>query len=253
MKTDTFLFWLTDIVIAGALLSRLPMPHLSEAAFERTAHATWAYPIAGGVLGAIAGGVAAVLLAIGLPAAFAAGVLLAVLMLLTGAMHEDGLGDTADGFWGGFDRARRLEIMKDSQTGTYGILALLIVTGLRWSAYTLILPMGILPVIAVAALSRAGMPCVMAALPHARDVGLSHSVGRPDVPTAVLGLGTAVLVAGLCVGGAAIGGILAAIVTAAIVAMVAKVKIDGQTGDVLGAAQQLSEVAILAVFIMLLT
>lgn len=252
MKTDTFLFWLTDIVIAAALLSRLPMPQLSEAAFERTAHATWAYPIAGGVLGALAGSVAAVLVAFGLPVVFAAGVLLAVLMLLTGAMHEDGLGDTADGFWGGFDPERRLEIMKDSQTGTYGILAIVIVTGLRWSAYATLLPQGILPVVAVAALSRAGMPCVMAALPHARNLGLSHSVGRPDAPTAVLGLGVALLIAGLCVGGAAIGGMLAGLTMAAVVALVAKLKINGQTGDVLGASQQLSEIAVLAALILLL-
>lgn len=252
MKTDTFLFWLTDILIAATLLSRLPLPRVADASFERSAHAAWAYPVAGALVGSIAASVGAVLMMLGLPAGVAAGVLLAALMLQTGAMHEDGLGDSADGFWGGYDRERRLEIMKDSQTGTYGILALLIVTGIRWSAYATLLPFGVLPVIAAAALSRATMPCVMATLPHARDTGLSHSVGQPDAPTAVLGLGVALFIAGLCVGGATIGAVLAALAAAAAIGLVAQTKIGGQTGDVLGATQQLSEVAILVVFLLLL-
>ncbi|WP_299678914.1 adenosylcobinamide-GDP ribazoletransferase [uncultured Roseobacter sp.] len=253
MKTDSFPSWFTDILLAGTLLSRVPLPHLSEATFARGAQAAWAYPIAGAGLGAIAGLVASLCLALGLPAVFAAGALLITLMVLTGAMHEDGLGDTADGFWGGFEPARRLEIMRDSHTGTYGILALILITGLRWSAYAALLPLGVLPVIAVAALSRAGMPCLMAALPHARDDGLSKSVGRPDVPTAVLGLGVALLLAGLCVGGAAIGGLLAILAATAVVGAIARSKIGGQTGDVLGAAQQISELFALAAFILLLT
>ena len=253
MKTDRFPFWLLDILLAGTLLSRLPLPELPQTAFDRTANATWAYPGAGAVLVAIAACVASLTLAMGVPAVFAAGVLLATLMLLTGAMHEDGLGDTADGFWGGFDRPRRLEIMKDSQTGTYGLLALLIVTGLRWSAYAALLPLGAWPVIAVAVLSRAPMPCLMAALPHARDFGLSHSVGRPDAPTAVLGLGIALFLAGLCVGGAAIGGLVSALLAAAAVGWLSKIKIDGQTGDVLGASQQMSEICALAALVLLMT
>lgn len=253
MKTDKIPFWLTDILLAGSLLSRLPLPHIPEAAFDRAANACWAYPVAGAVIGACAGLAAAVLLALGLPAVFAAGGVLAVLMLLSGAMHEDGLGDTADGFWGGFDRERRLEIMKDSHIGTYGILALLIVTGLRWSAYATLLPLGGWVVIATATISRATMPCVMAALPDARDGGLSQSVGRPDAPTAVLGLGVALLLAGLCVGGGAIGGVLIALAIAALMGWLAKLKIGGQTGDILGATQQLSEVGILAVFVLVLT
>ncbi|MGZ2258436.1 adenosylcobinamide-GDP ribazoletransferase [Roseobacter sp. A03A-229] len=253
MKTDSLPFWVTDILLAATLLSRMPLPRLPETAFARGAQASWAYPIAGAVLGAGAACAAALCLALGLPAVFAAGVLLITLVLLTGAMHEDGLGDTADGFWGGFEPARRLEIMRDSQTGTYGILALILITGLRWSAYAALLPLGVLPVIAAAALSRAAMPCLMAALPHARDDGLSKSVGRPDAPTAVLGLGIALVIAGLCVGGAAIGGLLAGLAVAALVGTLARAKIGGQTGDVLGAAQQLGELCTLAAFILLLT
>ncbi len=253
MKTDSFPSWFIDILLGATLLSRVPLPRLHEDAFARGAAASWAYPIAGAALGAIAGGTAALVLAAGAPSVFAAGVLLAVLMLLTGAMHEDGLGDTADGFWGGFAPARRLEIMRDSRTGTFGILALILITGLRWSAYATLLPLGLLPVIAAAALSRAGMPCLMAALPHARNDGLSRSVGRVAAPTAGLGLAIGLLIAGLCVGVAAIGALLALLVAVLGVGLLARAKIGGQTGDVLGAAQQLGEVCILAALVILLT
>ncbi|MCV3272646.1 adenosylcobinamide-GDP ribazoletransferase [Roseobacter sinensis] len=252
MKTDSFPSWFTDLLVAATLLSRIPLPQLPEAAFARAPNACWTYPIVGAVLGALAACAAGLSLALGLPAVFAAGVLLAALMLLTGAMHEDGLGDTADGFWGGVDHARRLDIMRDSHIGSFGVLALILITGLRWSAYAALLPLGLLQVIAVAALSRAGMACVMAALPHSRDDGLSKSVGRPDAPTAVLGLGIALLIGGLCVGGAAIGGLLAMLAGTAVVGMLARRKIGGQTGDVLGAAQQISEVCTLGAFVVLL-
>ncbi|GFE51992.1 adenosylcobinamide-GDP ribazoletransferase [Roseobacter cerasinus] len=253
MKTDSFPPWFTDILLAAALLSRLPLPHLPESAFARGGQASWAYPIVGAGLGGLAACAGAVALALGLPAVFAAGLLLATLMMLTGAMHEDGLGDTADGLWGGFTLERRLEIMRDSHIGTYGILALILITGLRWSAYVALLPLGVLPVMAAATLSRVGMPFLMATLPHARQDGLSKSVGQPDVPTAVLGLGLALLIGGLCVGAAAIGGLLAVLLATALIGLLARRKIGGQTGDILGACQQIGEVCALAALVILLT
>lgn len=253
MKTDRLPLWFTDILLAATLLSRLPLPHLPEITFARGAQASWAYPMVGAGLGGLAACVGAATLALGLPPVYAAGLLLATLMVLTGAMHEDGLGDTADGFWGGFTPERRREIMRDSHTGTYGILALIVITGLRWSAYVVLLPLGVLPVMAAAALSRAGMPCLMAALPHARQDGLSKSVGRPHMPTAVLGLCLALLIGGLCVGAVAIGGLLAVLISTALIGLLAWRKIGGQTGDILGASQQVGEVCALGVFVILLT
>ncbi|MFK7881419.1 adenosylcobinamide-GDP ribazoletransferase [Roseobacter sp.] len=253
MKTDRLPFWLLDILVAGLLLSRLPLPRLPQAAFANPARAVWAYPLIGAILGSIAVSCALLLTALGLPTAFAAGVLLAALMLTTGGMHEDGLADTADGFWGGFDQKRRLEVMKDSHLGTYGLLALIIVTGLRWSAYATLLPLGLLPIVAVAALSRSAMPCLMIALPHARQTGLSHSVGRPGERPTILGLGTAFTLAAACVGAPALLGLLAALLIAACIGVLSHIKIKGQTGDVLGATQQISELGILACFIVVLT
>ncbi len=59
---------------------------------------------------------------------------LGLLAMMTGAMHEDGLADTVDGFWGGWTVQRRLEIMKDSHIGSYGVIALVLSLGLRWMA-----------------------------------------------------------------------------------------------------------------------
>ncbi|MDW3222415.1 MAG: adenosylcobinamide-GDP ribazoletransferase [Paracoccaceae bacterium] len=253
MKTDRLPFWVLDLLVAGALLSRLPLPHLPEDAFKHANRAVWAYPVMGAILGAIAGGLGLAVTGLGLPVEFAAGGVLATAILLTGAMHEDGLADTADGFWGGFDRAHRLEIMKDSHTGTYGILALLIVIGLRWVAYAALLPHGILPIVAGAVLSRAMMPCIMVWLPHARNIGLSKSVGMPRLPVVSLGLAVALVLASLCVGLPAISGQIAGLAVVLLVGWIAMRKISGQTGDVLGATQQLSELAILGVFVSQMT
>lgn len=232
-----------DVALSLVLLTRLPLPHLPKAAFARQAQAAWAFPLAGLAVALPACGLAWVLLALGLPAQVAAGGFLGVQILLTGAMHEDGLADSADGLWGGFDKDRRLEIMKDSRIGAYGVIALILCLGLRWSLYAALLATGQLwSLLALAMLSRAVMPGLMATLPNARGSGLSAQVGRPNRAPAVLGA-TLALVAGLALIGAPIWimGATAAL-TALAVARIAKAKIGGQTGDILGASQQLAEI-----------
>jgi len=123
-----------DIPAAIGLLSRLPVPVDTDLATRRGARAAWAYPLAGLVVGALAGLVAQVALWLGLPPSIAALLALAAMIAITGALHEDGLADSADGLWGGWDRARRLEIMKDSRIGTYGVLALGLTLLLRAAA-----------------------------------------------------------------------------------------------------------------------
>ncbi|WP_299611881.1 adenosylcobinamide-GDP ribazoletransferase [uncultured Tateyamaria sp.] len=233
---------LWDMAAALVLLTRLPLPPLPDHAFVHGARAVWAYPLVGLVLGLILTVLAVMLSALSLSPGIIAGVLLGSLIMLTGAMHEDGLADTADGLWGGHDRNRRLEIMKDSRIGAYGVLALIVVMGLRWLGLVEASWTGIL---AALMLSRAAMPPLMLVLPPARVTGLSHSVGAPrmgDVMAAVLIGGIAAVV---LVGSA---GLVAAFVAAAIAGLVglfAKVKIGGQTGDILGATQVLTEVAVL--------
>ncbi|UWR89287.1 adenosylcobinamide-GDP ribazoletransferase [Phaeobacter inhibens] len=235
-----------DFLLVLILLTRLPMPRLQKQQFARHAHAAWAFPFAGVAVAVPACLLAVIAQGMGLSPMLAAGIALLTQTLLTGAMHEDGLADTADGFWGGFTRERRLEIMKDSQIGTYGVLALIMTIGLRWIAYASLLAAdSVWALLPVAMLSRAMMPVVMAALPNARTTGLSSSVGRPPWRVCGLGLAIATLAAVLFLGWNAWGPLLAMCMVSAVIAATARTKIGGQTGDVLGATQQLCELVAL--------
>ncbi|MEM6371888.1 MAG: adenosylcobinamide-GDP ribazoletransferase [Pseudomonadota bacterium] len=238
---------LWDLAAALVLLTRLPVPRLPDAAFSDPARAAWAYPLVGLVLGGAAGIVMALSAWLGLPALMSAGLTLATLIVLTGAMHEDGMADTTDGLWGGHDPARRLEIMKDSRIGAYGVLALILAMGLRWLGLAEVTVGGLVTALV---LSRAMMPVVMRA-PHARDTGLSHSVGRPRPDT----VGIALIIGAVCATALAGSHGLAAMVTALGVALgivaLARAKIGGQTGDILGATQICCEITVLLTLIML--
>lgn len=238
---------LRDVPLACGLLSRLPIPVDADFASARGARAAWAYPLAGGLVALIAGGIGALALMAGLPPSVAAGLVLAGQVILTGAMHEDGLADSADGLWGGWTKERRLEIMKDSRIGSYGVLALILSLLLRCSALTALGP-SLLPVLLAAALlSRAAMVGLMTELPNAREGGLSRSVGRPGRRTAWAGTGIALGLSLVIVGPAALPFALAAGLAGLGCAAIAQAKIGGQTGDILGASQQVCEIAILAV------
>ncbi len=240
-KNDTGLISPWDPALALVLLTRLPLPALPDHVFARQARAAWAWPIVGLLVGGLAWAIGAALLAAGLPPMATAGLMLALLVTTTGAMHEDGLADTADGLWGGFTRERRLEIMKDSRIGSYGVLALIVVQGLRWSALAGLAAAGGLGALLAAALwSRAVMAVLMTALPHARADGLGRSVGRPPVPTAALACALALTGAALTGTPVLLPALLALAGTAALGAL-AHARIGGQTGDILGAAQQLAE------------
>ncbi|MFV2003523.1 MAG: adenosylcobinamide-GDP ribazoletransferase, partial [Paracoccaceae bacterium] len=114
----------------------------------------------------------------------------------------DGLADCVDGFWGGDTPARRLEIMRDSQIGSYGVIALVMSLLLRLSLLAELFSHGVVfaPLLAAAVLSRVPMVALMHWLEPARTDGLSAQVGRPDHATtllaAVLGLLLALLLVG---------------------------------------------------------
>lgn len=245
-KTDTGHAWLWDLPTAAVLLTRLPLPTLPQHAFARTARTVWAYPVVGLLLGLIICILSWLCSALGLSTPITAGLILGALILLTGALHEDGLADTADGLWGGQDVARRLEIMKDSRIGAYGVLALIVAMGLRWLGLAETSISGIVTALAV---SRAMMPPLMLALPHARSTGLSHSVGVPPFRAVVTAILIAAIVAVLLNGGAGVLALLVAGGVATVIGWVAKTKIGGQTGDILGATQICAEIAVLIVLI----
>lgn len=238
---------LRDVAAAIGLLSRLPVRVNEAHATARGASAAWAYPLAGLVVGLIACVVGQIALSLGLAASLVAGLIIATVVIITGAMHEDGLADAADGLWGGWDKTRRLEIMKDSSIGAYGVIALVLGLGLRWQALTVLIGVGgvWVPVLAAAMISRAVMVPVMARLPHARDTGLSHAVGRPDEMTALIAIAIAVIGALFLLQFSGLWVIAAAALSALACALIAKAKINGQTGDILGATQQVAEISML--------
>ena len=241
-ENDTRLFAISDLGGAIGLLTRLPFGGVG-----RGAASSWAWPVVGAGVGAMAAAVGVAAVAVGVAPGAAAALALAVQAMLTGGLHEDGLSDTFDGLMGGRDAARRLEIMRDSRIGSFGALALVLVVLMRWSALVVLLaaPGAVWAVVAAAALSRAVMPVIMAAVPPARLDGLSRMVGRPGPVRVILAVLVAVALAVPAAGWglASILGALAFGMTA--LALWARARIGGQTGDILGAAQQLAEALVL--------
>ena len=243
----------TAILRALAFLTRMPPVARAFAGDHRLGDDAWAFPLAG-FLAALPAALALWALPnLGLSPLVAAVVAVAVMVAVTGALHEDGLGDVADGLGGHHERERALAIMKDSRVGSYGALALvfaalarvallaeLLMAGAGWTA---------LAYLGVAAASRGVMAWLWADLPSARAGGLADSVGRPGRKTglAALGLGAALqILCGLPLtgGGLAVSPLVAAFVFLWFRSFIRR-RIGGQTGDCLGAMQQLVEIALL--------
>jgi adenosylcobinamide-GDP ribazoletransferase len=239
--------WWDDLVAACRFLTRLPIAGLSSAHTGLLARSMRAFPLAGIVVGVVGWAAFAIAAGIGLPATIAALLAIAATVLVTGALHEDGLADTADGFGGGEGRAGKLAIMRDSRSGAYGVLALVFSVALRAAALTVLTtPRVGAALVAAHAVSRAGLPIIMRWLDPARDDGLGASAGQPDDLAVGWCLGIALVVALLCLGFGP--GLIAVIVAAAAMAGLASLaqrQIGGYTGDVLGAAQQIGEIAML--------
>ncbi|HEX3415721.1 MAG TPA: adenosylcobinamide-GDP ribazoletransferase [Stellaceae bacterium] len=232
---------------ATAFFTRLPVE--PRAAGEwRLADSAWAFPLVGAGIGGAAA--LALLLAqlVGLASWLAA--LLSVMagIALTGALHEDGLADTADGFCGGRDRDEKLAILRDSRQGTYGVLAIVLSVLLRAAALAGIgdvIHAG-LALVAAHAVSRAALPAAMMGLTPARPDGLGATAGTPRAGGAIAAalIGTAIASAALGPGRGAIAVSLTGVLVFAM-GELARRQIGGYTGDVLGAFQQVAEVVIL--------
>lgn len=237
-----------DVPSAFAMLTRLPIPVDHAKAGHRAADAAWAYPLVGGVVGLMAGIVGWLLAALAVPPAMAAAAALATLVMLTGGLHEDGLADCADGFGGGDSVDRRLEIMKDSRVGAFGVLALVLAGLARWGGVEALVDAGaIWTFAAVGAVSRLPMVLTMFAMPLARPNGLAAQVGLVGPVTAGVAAAVTVVLALLFAGWGGLLMLIVACLAAAVVCVWAWQRIEGYTGDVLGAVQQIAEVAALAV------
>jgi adenosylcobinamide-GDP ribazoletransferase len=191
----------------------------------------------------------------GVNALLTAALTVTALVLTTGAFHEDGLADSADGLFGGHTPERRLEIMKDSRVGTFGALALGLSLLLRVSALAAILQGAGAWALAAAVLvaapwSRVEGIRILATIEPTRRDGASASVGQPErsVLPIAYGLSGAVALLLVAIGALPLAGVILGLALSALaiywLSRTAIRLIGGQTGDILGAAQQLGEIAI---------
>ena len=245
-----FLLWREDIMSAVMFLTQVPV----AGAPPVMPRALRALPLAGGVIGLIGAIVLIGAKSIGLASLVSAILALAAMAYLTGALHEDGLADTADGFGGGHDIGQKLSIMHDSRLGSYGAVALIIAFTLRAALLADIVSFASATeaafiLIAALALGRLGAVFILGALPAAREDGLGTSAGRPDIKIAT----SASIAAGLLLlpvlFTAGVWATLTALLVAAIaltaLCRLAMAQIGGQTGDVAGAAVILVETGFL--------
>jgi len=232
--------------IALQFLTQLPVGSIRDCPPDWLARSAKYMPLVGAIVGAIAG--AAILLSsVFFPHPLPVVIGLVVAIAITGALHEDGLADTTDAFGGGRTRERRLEIMRDSRIGTYGTLALIAVFALKGAALVSLDPWNAAFVmVAGHAGARLAAILTMWRLPHAGGgiAKVSQKVSEltlSEVATA-FALG---LIPGLLVLGAEkfVVAALFAFAAATIIALIARYKIAGYTGDVLGAVEQVFEAA----------
>jgi adenosylcobinamide-GDP ribazoletransferase len=239
-----------DLRASILFLTRLrygPTLPLDGAAIAR---ASWAFPIAGVLVGLVGAVVYLLAHRLGLSAWPAAALSLAATMAITGCLHEDGLADTADGFGGGRTRDLKLEIMRDSRIGAYGVCALVLSILLRASALASLTDTSLVMAALIAAhgAARATLPVFMYFVPPARHDGLSASAGQPPRDSVIAAAVLGIVIVALCLGPVlAIAALILLVAVIALLAWLSLAQIDGQTGDVLGALEQVSEIAVLLV------
>ena len=236
------------IVTAFQFLTRLPAPALRDFQPDWVTRSARYFPLIGQLVGALA---AAVFMgaAVVWPRAVAAILAIAAALLATGALHEDGLADTTDGLFGGATPARRLEIMKDSRIGAYGVLALIVVFGLKAALLASLAPATAgWVLVAALGLGRAGAVLAMRLTPYAPE-------GRPTRWTPAkdavrphelaLALAFAAWPLVWLPPHIAAAGVVGAALGTTVVIVVARRRIGGHTGDVLGAVVSMAELGFL--------
>ncbi|WP_395684736.1 adenosylcobinamide-GDP ribazoletransferase [Aestuariivirga sp.] len=244
-------------LVALRFLTRLPAPFIRTVDPPRLKDSMAMFPVVGLITGSLVAGALILAHELRLPELFCGFLAIGFGLMLTGAFHEDGLADLADGFGGGATREDRLRIMKDSHIGAYGTLALVVAIPARAVLLAELLSLPALTVLVLmagaAAFSRALMVDLLSSTRPARSDGLAVLAGQPSRQTGLLAIAIGGLAAGLGAWfalswEAAVVALIAALLAVATVRWLAMRKIGGQTGDVCGAAQVLAETAMLAVF-----
>lgn len=238
---------LDELIAAFTLLTRLPVAKLiGQRAWPAEAASVWAYPVVGAMVGGVGGLVFWTGGRAGMTPGLAAVLALAATMALTGALHEDGLADTADGFGGGVTAARKLEIMRDSRIGSYGALALIVAFAIRATALAS-LPgaAGAAALVAAGCLGRGAILVVLTLLRPAREDGSAWSLQQARFWPMLSGLVVAVVSSALL--RAASLGVIGVVASTAFLAHAARRQVGGYTGDILGAAEVLAECVVLCI------
>ena len=237
-----------ELRLAAGFLTCLPVAAPAASPTGALAEASWAFPVIGTAIGLLGALVYALAAALGLPPLASALLTLAATAAATGALHEDGLADSADGLLGGGNRVQRLAIMRDSRSGPYGVLALIFSVSLRAAALAALGdPVRVAAALVAAhAAARGGLPLVLRALDPARDDGLGALAGRPEAGIAWISaaIGAAVALVALRLG-AGLAALIVAGAAMALTASLARRRIGGYTGDVLGAVEQVGETVML--------
>lgn len=231
--------------------TRLPVPRWIGFDAKWLQHATRYFP-AVGILVALVCAVVYWLSALLLPQVVAVLLSTAAGIYLTGAFHEDGFADVCDGFGGGLQAARVLEIMRDSRVGAYGVIGVVLMLALKIAALASLPAAQVLPALLLAhPLSRGLAAALIWRMDYVREEGkvkpLAQQMSTFEFSIAAL---TALLPLLLCAAmtwlawQAMLAAVLLGVAATIFLAHKFKRRIGGYTGDCLGAVQQLSEVAI---------
>ena len=242
---------LADLLAAFMLLTRLPVARFARlGAASDLGRCVWVFPLVGLTVGALGGLLYWLMHEAGVPPLLAAAWTLAGTMAVTGALHEDGLADTADGFGGGATPARKMEIMRDSRIGSYGALALLLSVIVRAACIAALgHPLFVMKALVVAGmLGRGGMIVLLMGLAPARNNGMGAAVGKPRAWSAAVGAGLAIAAPLLSLPLLpAVAIIISGLGCSVVVMKFAHRQIGGYTGDVLGACEVVIECVVLTV------
>jgi adenosylcobinamide-GDP ribazoletransferase len=211
-------------------------PSLDEAA-----RAQWLFPAVGLLIGLMLLGVDRAALR-ALPPASVSVLVVVAWAVVTGALHLDGLADTADGLFGGRDATSRLAIMRDVRAGTYAVVAVVGVLALKWAGLAAVPSQARAEAILLApCLGRLAMVLCIAAFPYARADGMGAGFRRHSGSAALIGgLFAAAVSVALCGGGGALALAVAALCGLAVGALAYRL-VGGVTGDVYGASVEVAE------------
>ncbi|HET9200778.1 MAG TPA: adenosylcobinamide-GDP ribazoletransferase [Dehalococcoidia bacterium] len=233
---------LTDRLSATfALMTSLPVAQ-AETRVQDASPAL--FPVVGLALGVLLLALDAMLGQL-LPRPATSALVVLALAVFTGALHLDGLADSADGLFGGRDQSSRLAIMDDPRNGAFGFVAVALALLLKFSAIVSLsgwLRAGTLLLFPFAA--RTAVLWLMALLPAARQSGMANQAAAVAVPVAALTTAAGLAVASVVFFPA--GGLLivGALMSAAAIGLYALRRLGGVTGDVLGASIEIAEVAV---------